>query len=254
MPRHTSSAPASAGVCAPERPFFPAATIRVLIVEPQTLLRRLLARALAGEADFEVVGEAPTGRQAISTVRALRPDVVVIELRHGAAAMEHLCAAHPGARVILLADVDELAPLGLALGASGSLSKNCSPEQLAAEIRRARCAPAADENVAPPVSPRRTQVDRLARRFRLTSRETDVLARALEPELTMRQMAQVLSEECGGRVSESAAKHALERVFTKLNIQPRTRAALLKFVLEARAGEGSGEHNVPHGSLAVSAA
>jgi hypothetical protein len=59
-----------------------------------------------------------------------------------------------------------------------------------------------------------------------------VVEKMVDTELTIQQVARTLSENTGSPVTESAVKHALERAMVKLRIEPRTRAALVKYVLE----------------------
>jgi len=67
----------------------------------------------------------------------------------------------------------------------------------------------------------------------LTERESRAVQRAMIPDLTVSQIAASLCAERGEPITASGVKHALERAMTKLRIEPRTRAALLKHVLEA---------------------
>jgi hypothetical protein len=77
-------------------------------------------------------------------------------------------------------------------------------------------------------------VDRVDAEVSLSAREKAVLAKIIETELTLHQIATALSRESGERVTYSSVKHALARVMGKLRLEPRTRAALVKRVLGSR--------------------
>jgi DNA-binding NarL/FixJ family response regulator len=66
----------------------------------------------------------------------------------------------------------------------------------------------------------------------LTAREQSVVKKALNPALTVQQIADRLSRETQQTVTVSSVKHTLERAITKLRIEPRSRTALVKYVLE----------------------
>ena len=72
----------------------------------------------------------------------------------------------------------------------------------------------------------------LSTRAGLTDRERAVFEKAMNTEFTVEQIARVLSNETKTEVTISSVKHALDRAITKLRIEPRTRAALVKHVLE----------------------
>ena len=113
----------------------------VLLVDDQALLRMGFRLVIESEPDLEVLGEASDGRVALDQVAALRPDVVLMDIRmpgmDGIEATRRLTAEHPSVRVLVLTtfDVDELAFAALRAGASGFLLKNARPEELVEAIR-----------------------------------------------------------------------------------------------------------------------
>jgi DNA-binding NarL/FixJ family response regulator len=115
--------------------------IRVLIVDDQPLLRHSL-RIIVEGAGMVVVGEAADGAAAIEGVRALRPDVVLMDIRmpgmDGIRATETIVAESPETRVLILSmfELDEYVYGALRAGASGFLLKDARPEQLVDGIRR----------------------------------------------------------------------------------------------------------------------
>src|SRR5579859_5636122 len=118
-------------------------TIRVLLVDDQPLLRTGFRMILEAESDIAVVGEAGDGQQALDQVRALQPDVVLMDIRmprmDGVEATRRI--AGPGrdgpAKVLVLTtfDLDEYVVEALRAGASGFLLKDVPAEELVQAIR-----------------------------------------------------------------------------------------------------------------------
>src|SRR5829696_6083062 len=104
-------------------------TISVLIADDQPLMRAALRMYLDAENDFEVVGEAADGEQAVSLAKERRPDVAVMDIRmpnlDGVEATRRLTAAGDGAAVKVLVittfDLDDYVVEALRAGASGFL-------------------------------------------------------------------------------------------------------------------------------------
>ena len=118
-----------------------AGPIRVVLVDDQALLRMGLRLVIESEPDLEVVGEASDGATAVDQVRALAPDVVLMDVRmpgvDGIEATRRVVAEHPATRVLVLTtfDLDEYAFAALRAGASGFLLKNSRPGDLVEAIR-----------------------------------------------------------------------------------------------------------------------
>lgn len=114
--------------------------IRLLLVDHNTLLRRCLASTLNRRRDFEVVGDAGAGREAMSLARSLQPDVVVVDPdtpEGGDGIIEQLCQELPDAAVLALTDrADEHARDVLLAGARGCVGKVCEPDDLARAIKQ----------------------------------------------------------------------------------------------------------------------
>jgi DNA-binding NarL/FixJ family response regulator len=84
------------------------ATIRVLLVDDESLVRRILRQILSGYPDMELVGEAATGYEAITAVERLQPDIVVMDIRmpglDGIAAAREIRLRYPDVKIIGLSE------------------------------------------------------------------------------------------------------------------------------------------------------
>jgi DNA-binding NarL/FixJ family response regulator len=117
--------------------------IRLLLVDDQAVVRMGLATLIASEDGLEVVGEAGDGRAALSMIRALRPDVVLCDIRmpvmDGLALLREVAAdpALAEVRMVMLTtfELDEYVFEALRLGASGFLLKDADPAALLDAIR-----------------------------------------------------------------------------------------------------------------------
>jgi DNA-binding NarL/FixJ family response regulator len=118
----------------------PGPTLRVLIVDDQHLVRSGFRMMLSVEPDLDVVGEADNGAVALEQARALRPDVVLMDVQmpvaDGIEATRRI-VAEDLARVLILTtfDRDDYVFDGLRAGASGFLLKNADPDQLVDAVR-----------------------------------------------------------------------------------------------------------------------
>jgi len=117
-----------------------AETIRVLLVDDHDLLRDGLRRVLGMEPDIEVVGEAADGDEVIGKVRALSPDIIIIDVKmpklNGIEATRLLKASGLGGRVIVLSLFDEYLADAIEAGVGGYLTKEVKREELVNAIRR----------------------------------------------------------------------------------------------------------------------
>jgi DNA-binding NarL/FixJ family response regulator len=125
----------------------------VLLADDMTLVREGFAEILAGEAGFEVVGQAGTGEAAVELYRRLRPDVLLLDLKMppgmgGVEATRAVRATDGRARVLILTiyDGDQDITRALAAGAAGYLLKTVGREEFLAAVR----AVARGESVIPP--------------------------------------------------------------------------------------------------------
>ncbi|MEU0302461.1 response regulator transcription factor [Streptomyces sp. NPDC048430] len=212
--------------------------IRVLIVDDQMMVREGFSVLLNAMPGIEVVGEAVDGRQAVSQVAALRPDVVLMDIRmpelNGIEATREIVAADADAKVLVLTtfDLDEYVYQALRAGASGFLLKDASARQLAEGVRVV----ASGEALLAPTVTRRliTEFSKIAEAPRppamsrigdLTERETEVLV-LIAQGLSNLEIASHLV------VAESTIKTHVSRILVKLGLRDRTQAAV--FAYEAR--------------------
>src|SRR6201995_5647852 len=117
--------------------------IRGMIVDDHPVVRNGLSGMFAGDADFEVVGEAGDGSEAVRRARALTPDVILMDLRmpemDGVSAIAALTAAAVPARVLVLTtyDTDGDVLAAIEAGATGYLLKDAPPAELFRAVRAA---------------------------------------------------------------------------------------------------------------------
>ena len=137
-------------------------SIRVLVVDDDPLVRSALTLMLGGQPDIDVVGEAGDGREGVALVGALRPDVVLMDIRmpqlNGLDATRALHQRPDPPRVIVLTtfDADEHVVEALAAGADGFLLKDTPP---AAILDAIRAVADGDPMLSPSVT--RTLIERL---------------------------------------------------------------------------------------------
>ena len=116
------------------------AVARVLIVDDQTLFRSGLARLLDEDPRTKVVGQAADGSEAIKQVEALKPDVVLMDLKmpgtDGIEATRRIVADHPEVKVLILStfETDSYVLQALQAGASGYVLKDAQPAAIASSV------------------------------------------------------------------------------------------------------------------------
>ena len=115
--------------------------IRIVIADDHPIVRSGLLGLLGSQPDFEVVGEAANGREAVDVVQRTRPDVVLTDLRmpelDGVGAIREMCAHVPTVRILVLTTYDTDADILRAVeaGATGYLLKETPREELFSAIR-----------------------------------------------------------------------------------------------------------------------
>jgi DNA-binding NarL/FixJ family response regulator len=214
-------------------------TIRVIIVDDQAMVRAGFAALLSAQADIDVVGEAPDGRQGVEVSRSTHPDVVLMDVRmpemDGLAAAREILNPPTGGghlpKVLMLTtfDVDDYVYEALRAGASGFLLKDAPPADLIAAVRvvaagEALLAPSVTRRLiadfaAQRPAPRRNPALRLKG---LTPRETEVL------ELIARGLS---NQEIADHLilAEQTVKTHIGRVLAKLDLRDRAQAVIFAY-------------------------
>jgi DNA-binding NarL/FixJ family response regulator len=206
--------------------------VRVLIADDHATIRAGLRLVLDAADDIEVVGEAADGAVAVRQAAALRPHVVLMDIRmpgtDGIAATRAITSAgYADVLVLTTFDIDEYVFGALRAGAAGFLLKTVEPHALVEAVRRV----AAGDGVLAPELTRRVLATfvsadpaddqvRRAELDQLTARERDVLA-ALGRGLSNAELAATLG------ITEATAKTHVSRVLAKLGCTSRVQAAIL---------------------------
>jgi DNA-binding NarL/FixJ family response regulator len=217
--------------------------ITVLLVDDHSLIRMGFRLVLDAEPDIEVVGEAADGTAAVAMCSALRPDVVLMDVRmpdhDGIEATRDIVAAGLPCKVLILTtfDLDDYVYAGLRAGASGFLLKDTQPENLVAAIHTVA---AGDAVLAPAATSRLVRqfaatapagghpdaagaADGAARiRQALTDREQDVFCR-IAAGLSNSEIAASLF------LSEGTVKIHVGRILAKLGLRDRVQAVVLAY-------------------------
>ena len=191
--------------------------IKVLIADDHSIVRAGLSSILGFEDDITVVGEAANGLQAVERSKALKPDVVIMDLMmphmNGAEATAQIAADDIGTKVIILTTYGSADDIGRAIeaGAAGALIKTVSNDELVSIIRRVangeRC-------IAPEI---RKMLKREPLAPCLTERQREILASAMRG-LTNEEIARQFN------ITSSGVKQCLSKIYAKLNVANRAEA------------------------------
>lgn len=211
-------------------------SIRVLVVDDQTLVREGLVTLLRLSPGIEVVGSAADGAEGVRLAKETRPDIVLMDLRmprlDGAQATRQIVESLPQTRVIVLTTYadDESVFAALESGARGYLTKDASSDEIGRAIRTVH---AGDALLDPSVQRRLldTVASRLAQKPAaprdsypdgLTQREVDVL-RCMAEGLSNQEIADHL------HVSEATVKTHINNIFSKADLRDRGQAVAYAF-------------------------
>lgn len=204
-------------------------TIRVLVADDHAAIRAGLAMILDGAEGIEVVAEAADGEAAVRKATALRPDVVLMDVRmpgvDGIEATRRLVEAGVCPVLVLTTfDMDDYVYGALRAGASGFLLKSVEAARL---VDAVRVVAAGDAVIEPSVTRRLISAFAEARPAprpagldQLTERETDVLVC-----LGAGESNQGIARALG--IGEATVKTHVSRVLTKLDLRSRVQAAVL---------------------------
>ena len=121
--------------------------IRVLIADDSSAMRDGLSSLLSQPGDFEVVGLAGDGLEAVQKASELLPDVVLMDAQmpnmDGAEATRHIKQTLPGVGVLSLSVFTDCLEASIAAGADGYLMKDCGLQELLTELKRVAAIPRA---------------------------------------------------------------------------------------------------------------
>lgn len=194
--------------------------IRILLVDDHPVVRAGLSGLLASQPDFEVVGEASHGLEALALLNTLKPDVVLMDLRmpllDGVSAIRQIRAsgARPQVLVLTTYDTDSEIVRAVEAGATGYLLKDVPREEL---FRAVRLCARGEAVLSPPIAARLLGRMRGAREENLSVRELEVLALVAKG-LSNKEIARKL------KISEATVKTHLLHAFSKLGVDDRTAA------------------------------
>ncbi|GIH11957.1 response regulator [Rugosimonospora africana] len=199
--------------------------IRLLIVDDHPVVRDGLRGMLTGDDEFEVLGEAADGAEAVTLAETLRPDVVLMDLRmpgtDGVRAIGMLRERGVPARVLVLTtyDTDSDVLPAIEAGATGYLLKDTPREEL---FRAVRAAARGEAVLSPSVATRLLGQVRSPAKEPLSQRELEVLG-LIARGSTNREAAAHLF------ISEATVKTHLLHVYGKLGVKDRAAAVAVAF-------------------------
>ncbi|PSB34130.1 response regulator transcription factor [Stenomitos frigidus] len=234
--------------------------IRLLLVEDQEIVRRGLKTLLQRKPDFQVVGEAGNGQEAIAILQSLygtplQPDVVLMDIRmpvmDGVEATQQICQQFPEVKVLVLTTFDDARYIteALRVGAKGYVLKDTPSKELADMVRSIHrgytqfgpgilekmiaVAPEPEDDGTPQPEPQSQpqpqpqsqdtvpQPLELPPGFtELTSREREVLCLIVAG----RSNKEIAQQLC---VTEGTARNHISHILTRLNVRDRTQAAVV---------------------------
>lgn len=201
--------------------------IRILIADDHAIVREGLRALFATEPDFELVGEAADGQEAVAKFRATKPDIILLDMlmprKDGLRAIDEIMNEDPDAHILVLtsfAEDDRVFP-AIKTGALGYLLKDSSPQELLQAIRNVYRGEASlhptiarklmrELNQPPSLPPTNDP---------LTEREVDVL-RLVAQGLSNNDIAEQLV------VSERTVRTHVSHILDKLHLANRTQMAL----------------------------
>ncbi len=214
--------------------------IRILIADDHPIVRDGLRKLLSFESDFDIVGEASNGQEAIKLVHSLKPDILLLDLRmpelDGIATLHALQSDPSQTKVIVITASDERNDYvqAMRLGSRGILLKQTSPELITKSIRKVHAgeiwldrettAAVMDSfSNTPGVASVHTQPSKAPLKPRdrspLSARELEIVQLVAQG-YKNKEMAEKMF------ISEQTVKNHLHNIFDKLNVSDRLELAL----------------------------
>jgi DNA-binding NarL/FixJ family response regulator len=210
-------------------------SITLLTADDQPLMRSALRMCLTAEPDFELLGEAADGQEAVELAHRLRPDVALVDIRmpklDGIAVTRQLVAVSRMTKVLVLTtfDLDEYIVQALRAGASGFLLKEATAEEI---VHAVRVIAEGEALLAPKIT--RRLLARFAHRLPSATLEThDILKRLTRRELEVLELVArgYSNSEIGDalHLAASSVKTHVSHVLTKLGMADRVRLVILAY-------------------------
>jgi DNA-binding NarL/FixJ family response regulator len=208
-------------------------TIKILLVDDHQIVLKGISFFLSMQPDFELVGEANNGREAVEKAAELQPDLILMDLNmpimDGIEASNLIAKQFPSMKVLVLSSFSDLSHIVPALqsGVIGYMLKDVEPDQLAEAIRSAykgnvQLHPDISAALLNQLAPSEKTVNEPVRSElsdTLTPRELEVL-KLLTKGMSNREIASALT------VAEKTVKTHVSSILSKLNLADRTQAAL----------------------------
>jgi DNA-binding NarL/FixJ family response regulator len=194
--------------------------IRIVIADDHPIFRAGLQGLLSAQEDFQVVGEAANGREAVSVVRHTSPDLLLVDLQmpelDGVGAIREIRQTSPGTRILVLTTYDSDGDILRAVeaGATGYLLKDTPREELFQAIRATA---RGDSALSPSVASKLIGRARGPAERALSAREIEVLTLVAKGTGN-----KIIAKDL--RISEATVKTHLLHIFAKLGVDDRTAA------------------------------
>jgi two-component system response regulator DevR len=210
------------------------ASVRVFLVDDHEVVRRGVAEVLEDDPGITVAGEAGSMAEALVRVPAVRPDVVVIDMRlpdgDGADLCRGLRERVPELRCLVLTSYSEQDAFDAAVraGASGFLLKQVRGPALVSAVRTVAAGGTMFDDIAPVVTRRRRPAAAGGDRLGLLTDQERTVLRLIGQGLTNRQ----IGERMG--LAEKTVKNYTSHLLAKLGLERRTQAAILATELRDR--------------------
>ena len=211
-------------------------SVRVFLVDDHEVVRRGVAEVLEDDPGISVAGEAGSAAEALARVPAVRPDVVVLDMRlpdgDGAELCRSLLARVPGIRCLVLTSYSEPDVLDAAVraGASGFLLKQVRGPALVSAVHTIAAGGTLCDDVGPGLPRRLAPAARGASRLGLLTDQERTVLRLIGEGLTNRQIGDRMG------LAEKTVKNYTSHLLAKLGLERRTQAAILATELRDRAG------------------
>lgn len=210
-------------------------TIRVMLVDDQTLVRQGILSLLSLCDSMEVVAQAEDGEDALKQLPEVQPDVMLLDMRmpkmNGLELLQRLQRENSQVPTIILTtfDDDQLVLQGIQAGAMGYLLKDVSLEQLTDAIRQVAAGkslvqPAVTQRLLKGLQAMNNDFSSLEKPEELTDREMEIL-RLMATGFSNKEIANSL------HVAEGTVKNHVSNILSKMGVRDRTRAVLKAFEL-----------------------